>query len=72
MTVGEYFKCPLCGKDLTIKMQMDYTFKQYDWPIHVSCPGCGNEMDLFFNANGLQPKELKSEEAALFPRFNEN
>lgn len=63
MTVGEYFKCPLCGKDFTIKMQMDYTFKQYDWPIHVSCPGCGNEMDLFFNANGLQPKELKSEEA---------
>ena len=63
MTVGEYFKCPLCGKDFTIKMQMDYTFKQYDWPIHVSCPGCGYEMDLFFNANGLQPKELKSEEA---------
>ena len=30
MTVGEYFKCPLCGKDFTIKMQMDYTFKQYD------------------------------------------
>lgn len=63
MTIGEYFKCPLCGKDFTIKMQMDNTYTLYDWPIHVSCPGCGNEMDLFFNANGLQPKELKSEEA---------
>ncbi len=63
MTIGEYFKCPLCGKNFAIKMQMDNTYTLYDWPIHVSCPGCGNEMDLFFNAKGLQPKELKSEEA---------
>ena len=37
---------------------MDETYKVFDWPIHVSCPTCGTEMDLFFNSQGLQPKEL--------------
>lgn len=63
MTVGEHFKCPLCGKDYTIKMQMDNTYTLYDWPIHVSCPECGNEIDLLFNTKGLQPAELISKEA---------
>lgn len=63
MTIGVYFKCPLCQEDFCIKLQMDNTFKLYDWPIHIGCPNCGNEMDLFFNSNGLQPKELKCDEA---------
>ena len=58
MTIGEYFKCPSCGQVFAIKLQMDETYKVFDWPIHVSCPSCGTEMDLFFNARGLQPKEL--------------
>jgi len=63
MTVGEYFKCPLCGKTFCIKMQMDPTYTLYDWPIHVSCSNCGNEMDLVFNSNGLQPSDLKIDDA---------
>lgn len=63
MTIGEYFKCPLCQETFCIKLQMDNTYKLYDWPIHISCPDCGNEMDLFFNASGLQPTGLKCKEA---------
>ena len=63
MTIGEYFKCPLCQETFCIKLQMDNTFKLYDWPIHISCPNCGNEMDLIFNSKGLQPKELKCDDA---------
>lgn len=63
MTIVEYFKCPLCGKDYTIKLQIDSTYKLYDWPIHVNCPDCGKEIDMYFNKDGIQPKELKSDEA---------
>lgn len=63
MTVGEYFKCPSCEQKFSIKLQMDETYKLYDWPIHVSCPACGTEMDLFFNKKGLQPKELIIQDA---------
>lgn len=63
MTIGEYFKCPLCQETFCIKLQMDNTYKLYDWPIHISCPNCGDEMDMFFNSKGLQPTELKSDDA---------
>lgn len=63
MTVGEYFKCPLCQEAFCIKLQMDNTYQLYDWPIHISCPSCGNEMDMFFNSKGLQPIELKCDDA---------
>lgn len=63
MTICEYFKCPICGKHYTVKLQMDNTFKLYDWPIHVSCLECGNEIDLIYNSNGLQPSNLKTDEA---------
>lgn len=62
MTIGEYFKCPLCGRPFCIKLQMDETYKLYDWPIHISCPDCGNEFDMKFNSKGLQPEELKIED----------
>lgn len=35
----------------------------FDWPIHVPCPACGTEIDLFFNAQGLQLKELLIKDA---------
>ena len=40
MTIGEYFRCPSCGQEFAIKLQMDETYKVFDWPIHVSCPSC--------------------------------
>ncbi len=63
MTIGEYFKCPICQETFCIKLQMDNTYTLYDWPIHISCPSCGNEMDMYFNSKGLQPTELKCDEA---------
>lgn len=63
MTIGEYFRCPSCGQEFAIKLQMDETYKVFDWPIHVSCPSCGTEMDFYFNAQGLQPKELLIKDA---------
>jgi len=59
MVVNQYLQCEACHAKYKLKVQMDYSYGQYDWPVAIYCPDCGNIIKCTINKHGLQPESCK-------------
>lgn len=60
MVFGNPFRCDMCDTVIKLKIQADNSLFNYDYPISVVCPKCGNQIELTYNrGQGILPSEYK-------------